>query len=125
MKEYNTKQKEMLMSFLYENSHMEFTSDEILESLPSLSKSTFYRILQTLLRDGKLKCSVKDGRKCYSAVSSSCHGHLHLKCEKCNKYYHLSKEASDEIIRIIEDETGFSLEALNILATGLCKECVK
>ncbi len=125
MKEYNTKQKEMLLNFLKENGHSSYTSEEMLQALPGMSKSTLYRLLGHLEEEGALRCSMKDRSRTYSLIEKECLRHLHLKCRKCGQSMHLSEEATAEIIRIIENEACFLAAAIDVEVTGLCRECRK
>ena len=125
MKEYNTKQKESLLSFLKDNSHKCFTTEELLINLPDVGKSTLYRLLAHLEEEGMLSCSLKGRCKTYSYRKGECEGHLHLVCKDCGCYTHLSHEATAEILRIIAADTGFDASLIDWEIRGRCKECLK
>ena len=125
MKEYNTRQKESLLAFLKENNHKSFTTDELLEALPDIGKSTLYRLLSHLKDENLLSISLKGRCRMYSYRKDGCSGHIHLLCNSCGRYMHLSEGATEEILRIIRDDSGFTASKLETEIKGLCKECAK
>lgn len=113
------------MAFLRENKHNSFTADELLAHLDGVGKSTLYRLLSHLMREGELREGMRGRCKTYSFRSHECIAHLHLYCEECGKYAHLSEEATNEIIGIISRDMGFDASALDWEIRGRCRECAK
>ncbi|HIS14380.1 MAG TPA: transcriptional repressor [Candidatus Ornithospirochaeta stercorigallinarum] len=125
MKEYNTKQKESLLSFLRENNHASYTADELQKALPEVGKSTMYRLLAHLKDESLVSCSLKGRSRTYSYRKDGCIGHIHLLCRNCGRYIHLSESATEEILRIIASETGFTASKMDTEIKGVCRECLK
>ena len=66
-KEYNTEQRKMLLNYLKENSHREFSIDALALELGEISggkigKSTIYRQVKELCRSGLLRRFRKEGK---------------------------------------------------------------
>lgn len=125
MKEYNTRQKELILRFLREHNHDSYTASQLSTLLPDVGKSTLYRILSHLEAEGSLSCSLKGRSRIYSFRKGECVGHMHLLCKNCGHFIHLSKEATRKISLIIENDTGFSISEIESEMRGVCRECHK
>ena len=126
-KEYQTKQMNVLLRFLKDNSDKHFTVYEITENIcfGGLGKSTVYRLIGRLVDNGKVRRFLKNGTKqfVYQYVDCNC-SHLHLKCVDCGKIIHLDTSVSEQLESKIFNESGFSIDGGNTMLYGKCKECV-
>ncbi|HOK82217.1 MAG TPA: transcriptional repressor [Clostridia bacterium] len=128
MRDYNTKQKQLVIGFFEENRDRDFTVAEAAECLSGkVGFSSVYRITASLSAQGRLKKSFREeGDK--AAVyryfdPDACSGHLHLKCEECGALTHLSEKDTMEIEKIIG--SGFTLKSDKTTLYGVCQNCVK
>ena len=128
---YQTKQREAILAYVasLENRHVtaaqivgHFALDET-----SVGRTTVYRHLDRLTRDGQLqKCNV-DGipGACYQYVSEpeANNEHLLLKCEGCGELIHLDCGELDEMHRHIFQEHTFRVNAAKTVFYGKCGAC--
>ena len=49
--------------------------------------------------------------------------HLHLKCTRCGRLFHLDCDFMDELRQHLLEEHGFLLQCSGDLLHGLCQEC--
>lgn len=131
MSTYNTRQKEMLISFLKKHPDTPFSIDELCEKLCDGSetapgKSTVYRLMGQLVENGTVKRYVKGNSRQFLyqiAGSEECHHHLHLKCTGCGKLLHMNHEQSEKLLSDILGENEFTVELDSTTIFGSCKSC--
>jgi len=124
----NTNQRKIILEIMKDNfTHP--TADEIYEQARKIdchiSRGTVYRNLGILSEQGDiLKICVPNGSDHYD---SRLHEHYHFCCSICGKMYDVpetlvleTKAVSDEMAK-----NGFSVNAHNLIFTGLCPECNK
>lgn len=129
---YNTIQRKELTAFLQSHSDQFFTIDELFEGMKNdsslekvPSRSTLYRLVREMISDGKLRRIIKEDNResVYQYIADEkCCEHLHVKCSVCGQVYHLSEEATKEIIENIKTSNSFTVDVDTIL-TGKCSEC--
>lgn len=125
---YNTEAKSRVAAFLASVGSRAFTVDEIVASLSEdgSGRSTYYRIISDMVKDGKLK-KITDERSRHTTYQhlgcDRCADHMHLKCRECGRLIHLDCETSHLLEERIRAVGGFSLEEGSILF-GRCKGCV-
>lgn len=129
---YNTKQREKILSYLKENKDSNITAEEILnyfnETGDNIGKATVYRYLNNLLEKNIIKKYMVEDRNCscYQYIDGeNCEEHYHLKCEKCNKIIHLDCEEFIYIQKHILAEHNFELDKVKTVLYGICNECKK
>lgn len=124
---YNRDRKNEIISFLSINGQESFTAEEICERLlaDGGGKSTVYRILSGLVKDGTVK-RISDGKSRHVRYQylgeKRCAEHLHLKCRLCGRLIHLDRATSELILGSLERCGGFSLDPTEILS-GSCEDC--
>ncbi len=128
--QYNTKQREVLMSFFESHHDQAFSAEEIAEQLKSekISISAVYRNLAELEKDGKIRKNIKSGNRkiFYQFVDcDECKGHLHLTCTKCGKTEHLPDADSNKIVKSVLQNSNFNLDSDSTILYGVCEKCRK
>ena len=105
------------------------SAEEIFKAVsPDIGKSTVYRLLGELSSDGSVnKFAKENGRGVLYQFShgNNCSSHLHMKCLKCDKVYHMDEEESERILKTIKDGSDFSVSESNTVLFGVCRECGK
>jgi Fur family peroxide stress response transcriptional regulator len=94
--------------------------DSVRERLPGLSRTTVYRVLDTLVQVGAArKVFHPDAVVRFDPI---CERHHHLVCEHCRRLFDL--EASQvEGVPFPRTRSGFRIRDYSIIFTGTCKEC--
>ena len=92
------------------------------DALPGVSRTTVYRVLDTLVRVGVLAKACRPGSA--SRVDPRTSRHHHLVCEKCDRLFDLEEEVVEHRIRQPDvRRRGFFIRGYSIHFTGLCAEC--
>lgn len=128
---YNTKQKEMLLSYLItnKNEHTNVTgiSAYLAAEGTPVGTATIYRQLDRLVEQGLVRKYTIDGKTgaCYQYVdnSSECRQHFHLKCKSCGRLIHTECARLTEINRHILEHHGFSVDTSMTVFYGVCDCC--
>ena len=104
------------------------TSQPYLENVvgKEIDRVTLYRILKTFEEKGIIHRVLDNhGTANYAICSNSCseHNHhdehVHFNCNNCLRVYCL-----DEVkIPSLKIEKGFKIEDMNLIVSGICKEC--
>lgn len=130
---YNTKQKEILLKFLRENSSEHITVQKICNFMNNagtpVGTATVYRQLDKLVEQGLVRKYLLDGRSgaCYQYTENNgeCCDHYHLKCVNCGKLIHLDCEFLHNINSHIFEHHGFIVDNSKTVFYGQCGECRK
>ena len=134
MSEYKTHQREAVLSFLASHSEIQYSMDELVQSLSAIhgenapGKSTVYRLINKLVEDGTVKRFEKNNSKQFVyqiAGGEECHHHLHMKCLNCGRLLHMEHELSEELIGLIYGDSDFTVDQEQTTLFGCCKECKK
>lgn len=126
MADYVTEQRKELLSFFKRNPDAAFTAKQIADQMPGVSLSAVYRNLSRLEKSGEISRSVKEGFReiFYSYVASeSCHGCLHLTCQKCGSTVHMNHEISEKMIDALNETDGFFIDKKKTVLYGICAKC--
>lgn len=129
MASYNTKQKNLLISWLTDHKESSFTIEELAAQLAvddsHPGKSTVYRLVNRLVDDGVVKRFVKGNSRhfYYQLAGSDCKHHLHLKCTACGALLHMSHEESEAIMAAVKNSKFFEIDSSNTTLFGVCREC--
>ena len=92
------------------------------ETLPGVSRTTVYRVLETLVGLGVLAkaCSPSAATR----VAPRTERHPHLVCQRCDRLFDVEDAAVDHRIRPPDvRREGFAIEDYSIYFTGLCAAC--
>jgi Fur family ferric uptake transcriptional regulator len=122
----NTKHRNSILEVI-EESRQPITADSIYLKLKeqgvSISFSTVYRVLDTLIGKGLIiKTSVTDENKGLYEINSMEHKH-HLLCVKCRKMLSVDGCPLEEYERELEEKLGFSIKGHKLEMFGLCDKC--
>ena len=125
---YNTFQKQYLYNIIKKQKDKQFTVDEIIKLIPDnkLGRSTVYRLLNTLVKDGVVRRYTEDGSRCFLyqfAENKECDSHFHLKCVNCGKVIHLKEKLSDSVSTEIMSEYNFRIDEKKTVFLGQCEKC--
>ena len=131
MKEYKTKQKEVILNYLKQNAEKDLTVETIVNYVTKKNKkcsqTTIYRYLKQLVDDGIIRKYYIDNSTSsyYQYISSKkCNEHLHFKCEKCGKTIHLEDFDIDKIEDILQSRYHITINSTRTVLYGKCQECV-
>ena len=98
------------------------TADEIynalVESVPTLSKTTVYNTVNLLSKQGILKTITIDGVQTRYDGDTSMHGHF--LCEKCGKVYDFRLDEVE-----VSELDGFEIGTKEVYYGGVCRQCNK
>lgn len=123
MKRRNTPAKEAVLSVL--NSSTKAMSQDAIEREidMKINRATIYRVLNRFCEDGVLHRIVADDGKQYFAVCIKCDEkkqplhHFHFRCTHCDTIECMPIPVHFSI------EKGYSVENVNCVLTGTCKDC--
>ena len=112
---YNTKTRQLILDYLIRNRQHAVSASNILEHLEaegaSPNPTTVYRYLDKLAGEQRVMKYVADkGEKAvfqYVDEGRHCREHLHLKCVRCGRIYHLDCHFMDEVRAHLMAEHGF------------------
>ncbi len=88
-----------------------------------IDRATVYRVLNRFCEDGILHRIVAEDGKQYFAVCIKCDEkkladhHFHFRCTNCETIECLPIEVQFSL------ENGYSVESVNCILTGVCKDC--
>ncbi|MDY0779432.1 Fur family transcriptional regulator [Tenacibaculum sp. IB213877] len=123
MKRRNTPTKEAVLDLLL-RSGKAMSQDAIQERIDiDINRATIYRILNRFCEDGVLHKIVAEDGKQYFALCVKCDEskkplhHFHFRCTQCDTIECLP------IPVIFSIDTAYSVETVNCVLTGTCKEC--
>ena len=92
------------------------------ETLPGVSRTTVYRVLDTLARVGVVSKAPSPGAA--SRVDPRTSRHHHLVCERCDRLFDVDEDAVEHRIRLPDvRRRGFAIQGYSIYFTGLCAAC--
>jgi len=101
------------------------TADEVYEDiktrLKGVSRTTVYRVLDTLVTIGVAKrISVPDSK---ARFDGDVERHHHLACMKCGTIFDLHDESLNNLLPPLDNGKGFEIMDYSITFTGLCSAC--
>lgn len=128
---YNTKQKERILSLLMENSTKHSTAGAIAQYLQNqgtpVGIATIYRYLDQLAEEGIIRKYTLDSKTsaCYQYIGeqTGCNEHFHLKCVKCEKLFHVECDYLSDLGQHILAHHGFRIDHTKTVLYGCCKDC--
>jgi Fur family transcriptional regulator, peroxide stress response regulator len=92
------------------------------DTLPGVSRTTVYRVLETLVRVGVLAKALSPGAA--GRVDPRTSRHHHLVCQGCDRLFDVDEEAVEHRIRPPDvRRRGFAIQGYSIYFTGLCAAC--
>ena len=122
----STKQRNAILEEL-ESSVRPLTAEDLFLNLKekniSISMSTVYRVLDTLVKNGiAQQTSLPQTNKAFYELKQKEHHH-HLICIKCEKMLHLDGCPLNDYVKQLEKQSGFSIEGHTLEIYGYCDKC--
>lgn len=119
----STPTKEAVLNVLTD-SKKAMSQDAIMKKVSvNIDRATVYRVLNRFCEDGILHRIVAEDGKQYFAVCIKCEEkkladhHFHFRCTKCETIECLPVAVQFSL------EKGYSVESVNCILTGVCKDC--
>lgn len=133
IKKRQTKQKDIVINYLKNNTQKHITAEKILIDLKkeneNVSQATIYRILSDLTREGLVRKYMAADNKCscYQYVNNidKCLMHYHLICDKCGEITHFENKEIEKIKDDILKNEEFDLNLQKVMLYGKCKNCLR
>lgn len=127
---YNTRQKEIILSFLRSTPDASFTASEIFRVLKAsgapVGLTTVYRQLEGLCDDGRVREIITSGGKGtrfqYLGTTAKTDAFF-LKCERCGKMEGADCALLSKVVRHMAEEHGFRINTEKTVIYGLCINC--
>jgi Fe2+ or Zn2+ uptake regulation protein len=95
--------------------------DAVRTAQPEIHLSTVYRTLETLTELGVINhVHLGHGAAVYHLADDS---HHHLVCDECGAIIELPANAFDPLVRRVERDYGFRLDAHHFALGGHCRNC--
>ena len=124
--ERNTVQRQITLTAIQKmDTHptIEEVYAEIQKEHPAISKTTVYRNLRELAKEGIIRqVSLPDGVERYDRLATQ---HHHFKCQKCGGIYDVEIEYLKGINGKIQEKYGFKVDRHDVVFTGICLRCKK
>ena len=132
IKRRNTKQKDIVINYLKNNTHKHLTAENIVSALKKekeeVSQATVYRILSNLSKDGVVRKYINEGNKCscyqYVDKDNKCNMHYHLICDSCGSVIHFENEGIEKVRDDVLKSKQFDLNLSKVVLYGRCKDCL-
>lgn len=125
---YNTKSKEIINEAI-KNYPNGFTIKDLKEDLEkkelNIGLTTIYRALDRLSLDGVVTKFYDENNVTHYKYVNDClsETHFYLKCQKCEKIYHVDCSCIDDLSIHILRQHKFKIDTKNIILEGLCDNC--
>ena len=92
---------------------------ELKKTIPTLSKTTIYNTLRTLMQAGLVRgITIEDNETRYDIELEN---HGHFKCESCGKIYNFSADLNSLDCRDIDQ---FQINRRDMYFSGVCEKCL-
>ena len=101
----------------------DFTAKDVMARLDhDHSISTVYRILDSLIDEGRL---IKNGSSYLNVKYHNCNNqHFFLKCNSCQKTIHVDCDELDDLKSHIYNNHGLLANLDNLVLSGTCRKCL-
>ncbi len=96
---------------------------KVKKSFPHISLGTVYRNLHQLA-ERKIIQEIFWGKEQVRFEYGS-EEHPHFKCTRCNRLYHIEMPIKSVVAKGIEKNEGHKVEEVQLLSTGVCKNCLE
>ena len=123
---YKTRQRDIILDLLKNNTRNHLSSDEICEILKQkgekVGATTVYRYLEKLYCEGKVQKYVTD-RARYTYSDNTCREHFHLKCTECGTTICADCDFLSDLEAHIGEHHGFNVIPSKTVFYGVCSKC--
>jgi Fur family transcriptional regulator, ferric uptake regulator len=90
----------------------------------TLGLASVYRVLETLVEHGLVqRVDVGDGIVRFEPVRSGDEHHHHLVCDDCGKVERFADPRLEQAIHAVEERSGYSVSAHEVVLRGACADC--
>lgn len=94
---------------------------EVRKSMPNISLGTVYRNLNTMVENDMLSMLYLDGKEYFEGCKPK---HSHVVCNQCGKICDVELPLFGWLDDMIRQQTGLEVSERELLARGLCKDCL-
>lgn len=111
-----------IYQYLVENRNhpsVDMIYQELVQTIPTLSKTTLYNTLQLFLEKGIVIMITIDENETRYDADISLHGHF--RCDKCGQIFDIRLNTADWEL---EDIDGFTIKESHIYFKGWCPRCL-
>lgn len=119
-----TQPRRVILEYIHDNGD-HLTAEEIISHVqgqfPHINKSTIYRTLELLEKNGCVFKSESIDRTIYHHAEEG--HHHHLICIKCGKTMDCDEDIFSPVQKELEKKLGFQVNFRHLVMNGLCKEC--
>lgn len=119
-----TRQKEAVMRAVLattEHPSAEQVFQQVRQTIPSISLGTVYRILGTLVDEGRLRViSTASGPRRYDPAKPA---HAHIVCERCGAVADVPFRDYEDLRLRVAEATGYTVHDGQMRWTGVCAPC--
>jgi Fur family peroxide stress response transcriptional regulator len=116
--------RDILKAVLERDDHP--SADQVYESvkdrIPGLSRTTVYRVLETLVGLGVIRRLHHPGAS--ARFDGNMDRHHHLVCKDCNRVIDIVSKSLDDLRLTPSQRQGFEIEDYSVHFTGVCAECM-
>ncbi len=130
---YSTRQRAAVLAALKEHTGKYLSAQEVSDAVKStgasVGRTTVYRTLETLTREGVVRRFVFDKRTpaSYEYLSDSDTVEYHVRCRCCQKLFHLHCSEIDRMTASLSthllQEHGVELDLQSSVIEGMCSAC--
>lgn len=118
----NTNQKKDVF-LLFINESRPISATFIIKSLPTINKSSIYRIVDLFIKLNIIKV-IPRGFKTLYEISDIFHPHHHhITCETCGKTHSLTSNRLEKLINELSNDADMEPSHHHIELFGICKTC--
>ena len=119
-----TPQRRLIVDVIHDT-NVHLTADEIIAHvqarMPEVHKSTIYRTLELLEKNGSVFKSELGDHAIYHHAEEG--HHHHLVCSKCGKTVECDEELFESVEKTLAEEYRFSVNFKHLVINGLCEDC--
>ena len=95
--------------------------DAVKDRIPGLSRTTVYRVLETLVELGVIRRLHHPGGT--ARFDGKVHRHHHLICRSCQEVIDIETKRFDKLKLAPSQQHGFEIEDFTVHFVGICSEC--
>jgi Fur family ferric uptake transcriptional regulator len=119
-----TPQRRLIVDVIHDTS-VHLTADEIIAQvqarMPEVHKSTIYRTLELLEKNGTVFKSELGDHAVYHHAEEG--HHHHLVCSGCGKTIECDEDLFTTVEESIAEKYGFSVNFKHLVINGICEDC--
>lgn len=125
---YQTRQKHQILRYLQDHAGASFSVGALHRLLESggvqVSRTTVWRYLEALCRQGQVHRSSPDGkRQLYAFGHCPQPGHVHLLCRMCGQLLHVDCTHFQHLSQHFLAQHDFSIDPFQTTLPGVCRAC--